>query len=1073
MKKSIALVSVFAFMQAALFASMLKEDQKNFSKDTKPLLFIENKGQVADQDGKSRADIKFTAQSNGVNLFFTGDGIYYQFTKSTDTKGIPAKSNLTDLKISKNGKKPREIFRLDMKLEGANPNPKIRQEDKKDYFENYYFDHCPQGITNVGACSKIVYENIYPKIDWVIYSNGINLEYDFVVHPGGNPNAIKIRYDFADGISIEKNGDAKIVTALGQLVEAAPVCFLKENKKNVVAKFKLDKKFLHIELDAYDVSKTLVIDPVLLWSTYYGGTSYDYGYACSTDTSGNVFVSGETDSNNGIATSGGFQSSHVAFSDGFISKFDANGVRLWATYFGAGDDDFVSSSACDKSGNIFIAGYTASSFGMSSSGTQNSFGGGQFDGFFAKFSGAGTRLWSSYYGGSGSDVIGGCATDASGNLYVSGTTESFNNISAGIVFQNAIGFGYDCFLAKFDAGGTRLWGSYFGGGGDDRGFGCATDKQGNVYFAGYTNGSSNLGFGGFQTLYNGSSNDALLVKFNDTGSLLWSTYYGDIDSDIGLYCTTDGANNVYLSGRTNSSFAIASSGFQNSYGGGISDGFLVKFAASGARLWGTYVGKSGEDLVQGCRTDSYNNVFVCGTTSSSTGMAFNGFQSTYGGGLQDGFVSCFSPTGTILFGSYLGGSGDELANSCTVDKMNKFYVTGQTASANFTTAGTVHQASFGSGAYDAFLSKIENPCISSVATINFSGTAYACASNTLLLQATSGVGYNYQWQLNGTTINGATSATYTATQGGNYALIVNQNGVCQDTSAILFVDSVPPSVPLCICTVDSLSKFNLLVWEKPPSTIIDSFRIYREDITNVFSYIKSVGYNQLSLFIDSNLIYANPNVTSKLYKISTVDVCGTESPKSPFHHTIKLNDQQNGNFDWNFYEIQGQTTPVLQYLLLRDSVSSGIWRTIAITSGNVNQISDPDYNLYPNSSYRVVTNLGSLNCTPTQRIVAGYSSSRSNIKNRTVGIQENQNWDSKIILAPNPASNFIRVTNQTEQKINSIRISDNIGRVVLFVDTKNTKTDKMEVNVTQLLPAVYTVQIEAANFVVTKKFVKN
>lgn len=1072
MKKLASLLASLTLSCFLSFAEKTNTQIKNNSITNPPFLFIENKGQVVDYEGKLRPDIKFTAKAQGVNLYFSRDGIYYQFNKSA-SNSKPAK-NASEKLLSKKTVGTFESFRLDMKLEGANQNAKIRKEKESEYYENYYLAQCPQGITGVNGCYKLVYENIYPKIDWVIYSNGTNLEYDFVIHPGGNPKSIKITYKDAEKICIEKNGSAKISTSIGEVKEDTPVSYILENKKEVATKFELTENTIQFVLENYDHTKTLVIDPVLLWSTYYGGTSYDYGYSVSTDSSGNVFLSGETDSNNGIAATGGFQSSHIALSDGFIAKFDENGTRLWATYFGAGDNDYVMASNCDIAGNIIIAGYTTSQSGISAGGFQNSFGGGQFDGFFAKFSPTGTRLWSSYYGGSADDVIAGCTTDANDNIYITGTSASTNNLSQGQVFQTTNGGSDDCFLAKFSPTGTRNWGTYFGGGGDDRSFCCATDKAGDIYISGYAYGSTNLGVGGFQNTYNGSY-DAILAKFNGiSGQLKWSTYYGDIDSDIGLACATDNSNNVYLTGRTNSSFSIASSGFQNAFGGGISDGFLAKFDFLGARVWGTYLGNTGEDLIQSCKTDSYENVVVCGSTSSTSGLASNGFQNSYGGGTQDAFVVGFSNTGTRIFGSYLGGSGDELGNNCSIDKKNNIYLAGQTASTNFTIVGNAQQTSYGSGSYDAFLTKIENACAASDANIVYSGVAYACSLSTLQLQAStgSGVSFNYQWQLNGTNIPGATGVNYIASQGGAYNLIVNQNGVCQDTSATLLVDSVPPSIPLCICTVDSLSKYNLLIWEKPVSTIIDSFRVYREDITNVFGYIKSIGYNQLSMFVDSNLLYANPNVTSKLYKISTVDVCGVESPKSAFHHTIKLNDQQNGNFDWNFYEIQGQTTPVLQYILLRDSVNSGNWNAIAITSGNVNQISDPDYNLYPNSRYRVVTNLGSLSCTPTMRTLAGFNTSRSNIKNKAVGINENDNFNLKITLTPNPAGNYLHLNNKTQQKIKTIRITDNLGRIVFMMNENQLKNDMLTLDISQLAPAIYALVIESEKFLVTKKFVK-
>ncbi|MBL0047628.1 MAG: SBBP repeat-containing protein [Bacteroidetes bacterium] len=1035
--------------------------------------FIENKGQVADFSGKVNSEIKFTAKDKNTKLFFGSDGIQYQFEKSIESVQNTIGPNQLAASITAASNAKREITRLDMKLIGANSKAIIKKEGKTNYYENYYLAHCPQGITEIHAYTKITYEEIYPGIDWVIYSKDNQLEYDFIVHPGANPACIKMQYLFAKEVKLELNGSANISTKLGEVLEAAPVCFISETDKKVQSHFTLKNNCLAFNIENYDKSQTLIIDPVLLWSSYYGGSSIDKIYSCNVDTSGNVVVAGITESSTGIASVGGFQTIKGGLNDGFISKFDAAGNRLWATYFGAADDDFILSTACDKAGNIFAGGITNSIAGISSNGFQANFGGGAYDGFVAKFNPNGTRNWSTFYGGPDDDAVYGCAVDATGNFYFTGTSLSNTGIASSGVGINSINAGgYTTFLAKFTTSGTRTWATYFGDGGDEYGTSCSIDKLGNIYVAGYCFGSMFMGIGGFQGS-SGGSFDAILVKFNSTGQVLWATYYGNFDSEVGLACTTDNANNIYLAGRTSSSSSIASGGAQNTYGGGLSDGFLVKFDENGGRIWATYAGNSGEDLLQGVATDRYNNVVVCGTTSGNTGIALNAFQSIYGGGTQDGFVISYGANGTKIFGSFLGGSSEEYANACTIDKSSNIYIGGETTSSNFLVAGNIHQTSIG-GTNDGFLTKIENPCLSTNASFSYTGTPYACATNNLVLNATTGLGYNYQWLFNGAPISNATTASFAASNGGYYAVVVNQNGLCQDTSAALFVDSLPPQVPICLVTVDSLSKFNQLIWEKPVSSIIDSFRIYREDITNLYSYIKSISYNAYSVFVDSNLLYANPNVTSKFYKISTVDICGNEGLKSAFHHSIKLNDQANGNFDWNFYEVEGQTTPVLQYLLLRDSASLGIWTTIAITSGNVNQVSDPDYGLYPNSRYRVITNMGGLNCNPTQRTAAGIVNTRSNIKNKNISsaILANDYDAASIQLSPNPSSKSITLINSKSIPVQAIKIIDCSGRLIRYYPISNENKRSLTFDISDLEPAIYQVIIEAGEFSSIKKLMK-
>lgn len=1056
-----ACISFFITTQAQPLTSSLTNKSTN-----EQLLFVENRGQVIDLEGKTKPDILYTTESNGVKVYISKGAIYYQWKKRSDQKQALNEQHIAQSVQSKDA----EFFRLDMCLENSNTSAKVIVGQKSEYYENFYLANCTQGITNVPAFSRLTFQNVYPQIDWVLYSKNGKMEYDFIVHPGGNPNQISIRYKQAGSVERNKEGNLNIVTRLGELTEASPISFIAETGKSIKSNFSVTGNQVKFLLENYDVTQTLVIDPTLQWSSYYGGTGADYGYACSTDTSGNIFMCGETDSNNGIATAGGFQTSHASLSDAFVVKFNAAGVRQWATYYGGNDTDIGQGCAADAGGNVYVSGFTSSTTGIASGGFQNSFIGGQYDCFLAKFNATGARVWATYYGGFGDDVSNNCAVDNSNNIYICGSTNSSTGLSTPLSFQpTSPSATIDAFLVKFNSSGGRIWGTYFGDGGDDRAYSCTTDALGNVFMCGSTSGLGQQIAGGFQSTFGGGM-DAFIVKFSGTGAFQWSSYYGDIDSDIAFDVATDYNNNVFLCGQTNSSFSIASSGFQNSFGGGPLDAFVAKFDPAGNRLWGSYYGSSGNDYAITCTSDSKGNVFIAGETSSTSNIASDAFQSSFGGGTGDVLIAGFNALGQRIFGSYLGGNLQEYANGITVDKNDDIVLSGTTQSASgIATSG--FQTSFGGGVWDGVIAKIEGPCNAVSAVISYNGPAYACANHPELLSALSGSGFSYQWFYEGTAIAGATGATYSAVQGGNYSYLVRSLAGCIDSSSVLFIDSIPPAVPLCICTVDSLSKYNVLVWEKPITDVIDSFRIYREDITNVFSYVKSVAYNQLSLFVDSNLLYANPNVTSKLYKLSTVDACGTESAKSDFHHTIKLNDQSNGNFDWNFYQIQNQTTPVLQYLLLRDSISSGVWRTIAITSGNVNQISDPDYNLFPNASYRLVTNMGGLTCTPTQRTVSGINTSKSNIKNKAVGIKENKLFSGSLIFTPNPTSKNVLISSTNQLGLNSIQIFDKLGNEVYTKLFSAESVTEFKLDIGDLASAIYVVVVKADNFTLNKKLV--
>lgn len=1056
-----ACISFFITAQAQQLVSSLNNNANH-----QQLLFVENRGQVIDMDGQAKPDVLYTTESNGVKVYISKGAIYYQWKKRNSQKQAFNEKHIA----RSNPSNEAEIFRLDMYLENSNTAAKVIAGQESEYYENFYLANCPQGITNVPTFSRLTFQNVYPQIDWVLYSKNGKMEYDFIVHPGGNPTQISIRYKHAGAIQTNKKGDLNIVTQLGELTEASPISYISETGKSIKSNFKVTANQVKFILDNYDPTQTLVIDPTLQWSSYYGGTGTDYGYGCSTDTSGNIFMSGETDSNNGIASVGGFQTTHASASDAFVVKFNAAGARQWATYYGGNDTDIGQGCAADAGGNVYVSGFTSSVSGMASGGFQNSFIGGQYDCFLAKFNAAGARVWATYYGGFGDDVANNCAIDNSNNIYLCGSTNSSTGLATPNSYQaSAPSATIDGFLAKFNSSGARIWGTYFGDGGDDRAYSCTSDALGNVFLCGSTSGLGQQISGGFQSTFGGLT-DAFIVKFTGSGTFQWSSYYGDIDTDIAFDVAVDYNNNVFLCGQTNSSFSIASSGFQNSYGGGPLDAFVAKFDPAGNRLWGTYYGSGGNDYAITCSSDSKGNVFIAGETSSTSGIASNAVQTSFGGGAGDILIAGFNALGQRIFGTYLGGNLEEYANAITLDKNNDIVFCGTTQSTTgIATNG--FQNTFGGGTWDGVIAKIDGPCNAVTAAISYNGTAYACANHPELLSALSGTGFSYQWFYEGSAIAGATAASYSATQGGNYFYLVTSLAGCRDSSAVLFIDSIPPAVQLCICTVDSLSKYNVLVWEKPVTDVIDSFRIYREDITNVFSYVKSVSYNQLSLFVDSNLLYANPNVTSKLYKLSTVDACGTESAKSDFHHTIKLNDQSNGNFDWNFYQIQNQTTPVLQYLLLRDSISSGVWRTIAITSGNVNQISDPDYNLFPNASYRLVTNMGGLSCTPTLRTLTGINTSKSNIKNKAVGITENKLTSGNLILTPNPASKSVLLKSTQQVGVNSVQIFDKLGNVVFTKIFSDEGVTEYKLDIAELASAIYVVVVKGENFTLNKKLV--
>lgn len=306
-------------------------------------------------------------------------------------------------------------------------------------------------------------------------------------------------------------------------------------------------------------------------------------------------------------------------------------------------------------------------------------------------------LWGTYFGHieqSGGNVRGeGIDTDAMGNAYIAGTASSMNGIATPTAHQFLYGGGVrDAFLAKFSANGNLLWATYYGDTGQEIGKSVKVDNVGNVYLLILSaNGNSSLTTSGVHQTIPGGGNDALLVKFNPNGTLLWSTYFGGPNGDSPQDLAIDEFNNVYIVGITNSNTGIASNGFQNSIapGPGSQDLFLAKFDPNGSLLWATYYGgEVDENGAPDVAVDCENNVYISGTTSSTSGISSNGFQNSLNGS-KDAFLVKFDANGNRLWATYYGGIGSPgiIGNSdfdegrgITTDINGNIYLSGNTTS---------------------------------------------------------------------------------------------------------------------------------------------------------------------------------------------------------------------------------------------------------------------------------------------------------------------------------------------------------------------------------------------------------
>ena len=340
-------------------------------------------------------------------------------------------------------------------------------------------------------------------------------------------------------------------------------------------------------------------------------------------------------------------------------------VYAWITYYGGTNGEDTHSCKTDNLGNVYFAGETRSTTAIATSGAYQTSLNGGTDAFLAKFTAGGVRLWATYYGVSGGSEIAYACDVDAGN----------NVYMAGRNQSGAV-------LFKFNSSGFYQWSVTYGSSSYDIGRACAVDAGGNVYFTGETTATSGIATPGSHQATIGSTSqpDAFLAKFDTNGNLLWGTYYGGTNEDMGYGCDTDPSGNVYLAGTTRSTSGISTSGsHQSAIGstsGGLKDGFLVKFNSSGVRQWGTYYGSTGDDYAYACATDLYGNIFMSGAATSGSGIATAGSYQPNKSGTMDAYVVKFTPAGTRLWGTYYGGTDFTYGYACATDGSGSVYMVG-------------------------------------------------------------------------------------------------------------------------------------------------------------------------------------------------------------------------------------------------------------------------------------------------------------------------------------------------------------------------------------------------------------
>ncbi len=673
-------------------------------------LYYANKGQLISTDSTFIPDLKYYTNNTYPNYYFKNDTMSMVFA-SIDT--IPATDDT--------------LHRIDMVFVNSNAAKKIYPMKEQSSYLNYFLGHCPDGVTGIHGNQQLVIPDLYSNIDLIYTSNQNGIKYYFVIKPGGRPKDIKFEYYGATSTYHDTGTEElSIISDIGSITYDQPFMYqIDSNNDTINGSSRLigwtqdgTDSYLFSNYNPYDGNEILIIEvdqgngsmaaPAiqnLEWSTYYGGGGESFNDV-KTDNVGNIYVAGYTASFyfpvlNNIQL---FQAGGI---DMAILKFNNDGSRNWATFYGGDYSDNAFAVGIDVSGNVYAVGEAGANFPYKYPGGTaycDSTHAGSFSDYdiaIVKLSPNGlTKLWATYYGGlSSGERADDIAFDKLGNLYIVGSGDDYAPIDlfnqAG-TFNDTIGRGL---ILKFKIDGTPKWVSRFGGTASM----CfitsvCSDADGKIYFGGII--SSGSGFpiqsSPANSVFGGGSTDGFITKLDhsiNNNAIIWSSYYGGVGVDEIQDLNCDNNKNLLFVGQTSSDsvtfpltdpFGILDY-YQGTHGGGGDDAFIGKIDINGVRVWSSYYGGSNYDAALKLAIDTDNNIFVIGTSNGNnlplpTTNLSGGYVSSHKA-FTDGFILCFTPFYENIWSTYYGGNENfESPYGVATFQNTKLYVVGYTKS---------------------------------------------------------------------------------------------------------------------------------------------------------------------------------------------------------------------------------------------------------------------------------------------------------------------------------------------------------------------------------------------------------
>ena len=703
------------------------------------LSFIPNMGQA-------HKDVKFQVNSLGGNLYFTQSEVVFALPD-----GKAAKIDKDD---EPKQKASLNVLRIEYK--NAENKPEIEALEALPGVANFIVSaDAANWVSDAPTYNGIVYRNLYAGIDLRYLGQEGHLKSEFEVMAGSDATMIRWKYKGAQEIHLDEAGNLHIQLADGkdgqpgaELVEHAPQAWQEQNgqRQDVAVRFELDQQgeVSFAFPDGYTASLPLVIDPTLVYSSYLGGVGTDLGDDVVVDAAGNVYLTGYSYCHS-YPTVDPLQTPNGLTEEAIISKISADGSSLlYSTCLGGSGEDKGSSIALDVQGRVVIGGETDST-NFPIVGGLSTYGGGTCsaeypcqDMFVAQLNTTGSAIrYSTYLGGNGIDDLSAVAVDGSGKINVVGSTTStdfpthnaYDSTFGGTSGCTGTTPCYDATLIRLDPelGGMNaiLYSTYLGGTGRDKGLGLTLDASGRVYLVGYTNSDGYPTRNAIQPTRKGSDDinvTEIDPMLSGDSSLIYSSYLGGGGTESGYAIARDGEGNLYITGRTNSGGFPLRRAWQyalnTSTCGGYTcyEAFLMKFnPVKNALIYSTYLGGSNNEEGYDIAVDNFGRAYVAGFSRSSDFPLVNPLQASKGADgcsappCADAFLSVFEPDGQDLaYSTYVGGSGDDIANGLALDANGRIYLVGETYSTNFpVSSGAYDVVNTETNKRDAFIVKLE------------------------------------------------------------------------------------------------------------------------------------------------------------------------------------------------------------------------------------------------------------------------------------------------------------------------------------------------------------------------------